>query len=271
MKTPLQARIDAMAVQEPRPNSASVSATAFDVYPKSPYLRVADRGPSRQVRQMAIREALEWAFGTELASVDFDEYLRPSVGIEFVLMKQATLGEQIDCSPGRSLPASDAEIIASIVRSVLSFSEAVRIAELAAAGRVPDWMPGAKAKLEPIDWVFGSKGARGKTVDVAIARNRAEMRISADMAWPATYRRSRKTGAMQRQANPFVPCRWAPSPRKIAQARRAYLKWIGDLQKIFSALKPVDLQWVELVEGMPPVAPWRDQDGDRLTEYLKGD
>lgn len=67
-------------------------------------------------RALSVRQALEWAFGAERASVDFDELNDgpPATDTIWRLMQRGLLGCRID-GGGRSLPHDDAEVIASIL------------------------------------------------------------------------------------------------------------------------------------------------------------
>lgn len=117
--------------------------------------------PHRQV--LSIRAALEWAFGTECASLDFAESqgdnARPGVSPLWTVIQRGQLGCQVD-GGGWNPPAHDADIIASAVAHLPPVIEgramgramALRIAELARAGQAPDWGQDLKPQCIPIAW-----------------------------------------------------------------------------------------------------------------------
>lgn len=253
-------RVTAIATDIEGSSGHAVGDFAPRLHPAAPRARVADRCPTREVRRMGVRSALEWAFGVELAGLDFDEFLQPSVGIEFVLMQRAMLGQEIDMSRGRSSPAEEAELIAAVVRSALSWRDAVWVAELARTGRAPDAMVGVTPRLEPVDWTCNRHGWFGKCVDLADPRQRREVGVPVGECWPARWRRSRRTGFETRQPSDYVPCRWVPGADKIAQARRSYLRWRGALDAVGHRLRGVDLRWVAINDELPPARPWREGD-----------
>lgn len=266
MKTSIQRRIDAQFEQGPVPQSAPFSAYAFDgLCPTNPNAKVADRKPAKAVRAMSVQHALEWAFGVELASLDFDEWARPGVGVEYVLMQRAMLGETIDCSGGASRPADDAEMIGDAVRSVLDWRDAVWVAELARSGRVPDCLAEVRQKYEPNAWSFGRGGKVGAKINGNDPVAMREHSLDPDLLW-RRRRRSRKTGAMTLQPCELTPVRLEPSPVKIGQMRRAYQKWWSHLFAIRERLKAFDLVWVSITEAMPDRAPWLKVGHNVLTE-----
>ncbi|RAP38875.1 hypothetical protein BYZ73_21665, partial [Rhodovulum viride] len=134
-------------------------------------------GPTR--RAMPVRAALEWAFGTECARFDHDEIGAVggtgwrSYGMEYVAIQQEQLGARVDTSPGRSWPHDDAELIATVVRNVLPWYAATQVADLARAGRTPDWMPDARPRCVPVKWRETSHGPRAAQADGDTWRYRA--------------------------------------------------------------------------------------------------
>lgn len=93
-------------------------------------------------KALTIREAVEWAFATERARLDFDDDkpdpVRPSVAPIWTMMQRGALGCKID-GGGRNPPAADADAIAGALarlpRDMGGKLTAVRVAELARAGR----------------------------------------------------------------------------------------------------------------------------------------
>ncbi|MBL3587636.1 hypothetical protein JMM61_20185 [Rhodovulum sulfidophilum] len=207
-------------------------------------------GPIR--RAMPVRAALEWAFGTECARLDHDEIeavggtgWRP-FGMEYVALERAQLGTRVDTSRGRSRPHDDAELIATVVRNVLPWYAATLVADLARAGRTPDWMSDARPRLKPEDWTVNRWGRHAKTADAATLGIEG---------WQPIPRRNRK-GVIVHDAVRFTPCVWDPTPARIAAARRAYLDWWGYLLAVQAALKGADLTRIEVTRDMPPMRPW---------------
>lgn len=202
---------------------------------------------------MGVRGVLEWAFGAEHARLDFDEIEesagggRSGIGLEYVLIQRAMIG-QVDTSPGRSSPADDAEIIASVLRAALPWRDALWLADLARAGRSPDPMLGVRPGLVPERWHENRHGTRPATADAAELGT---------CGWRAQPRRNRK-GALVHDPVRYTPCLWRPAPADIAAARRLWLDWWGHLLTVQVALRAVDLRWIEVTTAMPPLEPWRE-------------
>ncbi|WP_158963926.1 hypothetical protein [Chachezhania sediminis] len=209
-------------------------------------------GPEpRTVRQMGVREALEWAFGTEHARLSYGEGLGetgPGFGMEYILLQQAELGRRVDVSWGRSRPADDAELIAAAVQGALPRAEALWLADLARSGTTPDPLVGAVPRIVPEGWHQNQNGWRPATADAA------ELGPG---GWRPQPRRNRK-GVIVADAVRYTPCRWERTPREIGAARRRYLDWIGHLMTVLAALQHVPLTWVELTDDLPPMTPWRN-------------
>ncbi|MCW2305577.1 hypothetical protein M2324_004004 [Rhodovulum sulfidophilum] len=215
-------------------------------------LRSPLRPAPRSRRAMPVREALEWAFGTECARLDHDEIeavggtgWRP-FGMEYVALERAQLGTRVDTSRGRSRPHDDAELIATVVRNVLPWYAATLVADLARAGRTPDWMPDARPRLRPAEWQHNRPNRWGKAADAAA--------LGAE-GWQPIPRRNRK-GVIVQDAVRFTPCVWTPTQSQIAAARRAYLDWWGYLLEVQAALTAADLARIVVTKDMPPMRPW---------------
>lgn len=100
-------------------------------------------------REMSIERALVWAFQTECASVDFAEEAAPdsyrrTVSSAWLVAQRGAIGCRID-GGGHSLPADDAEMIASAVAALPpehgGRGMAVKIATLARAACGPTGCP----------------------------------------------------------------------------------------------------------------------------------
>lgn len=206
----------------------------------------------RAARTMSIQRALEWAFRDECARIEFDEIAETSGGVRvgvdaiWLLMQRGRLGCQID-GGGHSEPAADAQVIASIVAQIPpehgGKAMAVRVAELARAGRVPDWMPAARPRYHPDDVSQNQHGWTAKTEDSARLGSRG---------WQPIERRGRK-GRLRKEPVLFCPVHIAPTAAQIGRARRDYLEWWGALLWLRSELG----RFMDLTRAMPPVSPWR--------------
>lgn len=198
-------------------------------------------------RSLSIRSALEWAFGVERVSVEFDEIndSPPATDTIYRLMRQGVLGCKID-GGGRSPGHPDAEIIASFVGRLRiehgGKGMAVQIAHLARAGAVPDCLPGASPRCVPRDWRLTKHGDFARTE--VVGKGELDYRgrkVRYDMlACPVTY---------------------SPSAAQIASARRDYLTWWGALLDLRHDLHHHGgLGTVTLTQDMPPLTPWRTGD-----------
>lgn len=204
------------------------------------------------IRSMSIQRALEWAFRDECASIEFDELgdaagsLREGVDTIWLLMQRGLLGCKID-GGGASEPASDAQVIASIVARLPiehgGRAMAVSIAELARGGMVPDWMRDAKPRYHPREVTRNQHGWMAKTEDSARLGHRG---------WPPVERRGRK-GRIMKEPVLYCPVYVSPTGAQIARARRQYLQWWGALLWLRFQLG----RYLDLSSTMPPLSPWR--------------
>ncbi|MEL5878936.1 hypothetical protein [Cereibacter sphaeroides] len=215
--------------------------------------RAVDMRQARRVaparREMSIERALVWAFQTECASVDFAEEAAPdsyrrAISSAWLVAQRGAIGCRID-GGGHSLPADDAEMIASAVAALPpehgGRGMAVKIAALARAGLRPDWMPGARPRCVPRDWRRSKHGmfARIEVVDEIVTVHRGRRVVRPVEACPVTY---------------------APSHAQIAAARREWLTWWGALLHLGHELRTLDiLSTVQLTADMPPMSPWREE------------
>ena len=201
---------------------------------------------ARDLREpISVRALLEWAFGTELATLDFDEYGGPA-GIDtiWMLMQRGRLGCKVDGGRygGGAQSASDAEIVAGIVASLPvehgGRSMAVRVAELARAGMAPDWLKGARTRVVPVEWRRSKHGMFAQTKVVGHVQVRG-----------------RKGALVQREMR-CCPVRYEPTAQQIAAARRFYLDWVGALMHLRHQLRLAGLTRWDVTDDLPPMTPW---------------
>ena len=174
---------------------------------------------------ISVRGLLNWAFGVEYASMDFDEVgaaavdYRPAVGSEYRIMQQLSLGVRQgegvrpDTSFGRSYPHEDAECVASVLRNWVPWHLATRVAELARAGRTPQWDLGPQ-RYQPRAW---SK------------RNHLGQYGKAEVCREVEYV---TRGRRRVRKEYWTPVVLVPGAREVAAARRAYLDWWGALLSV---------------------------------------
>lgn len=197
-------------------------------------------------RRMPVRAALEWAFGVERASVEFDslaEDRRPEVSTVWVMMQRGQLGCRID-GGGWSPRPHDAEVIAATVarlpRDLGGRRMALRVAELARAGAAPDWGRDLRPRCVPVAWRGENQfGRQAATERVGVERIlwRGRLREVAVLCCPVTY---------------------TASPDRIAAARRGYLAWIEALAWIAAELRySRQLDRIEITADLPEFEPWR--------------
>lgn len=219
------------------------------------------RGPrtcGAQVRRggvvrCGVWDLLIWAFRRECARLDFDEVGSETgarhFSIEHVLIERARIGCRID-GGGRSDPHPDADIVASAVAALPigcgGRAMALRIAQAARSGLVPDWMDGAQPRLMPVEVRTNRYGTWARTRD---------SRELGEAGWPHQERRGRK-GNVIREAVLYCPAMWVPSQATIAAARRDYLRWWSALLEIRTTLQSGCLSGVVLTDEMPPRTPW---------------
>jgi hypothetical protein len=205
-------------------------------------------------RQAGVWEILCWAFQRECVSLD---RLEEETGIEtrvsidpiYRMIEIARLGCRVQ-GGGRSASHHDADIVAATV-AVLpdrcgGWRMATTIAELARAGRQPDW--DLAPHVAPAETSTNRWGTRAKTAD---AKD-----LGAE-GWPRQSRVNRKGRTVFDQVL-YCPVVIRPTAGQVARARRAYLDWFGALLEIRSALQITGLTAFEVTDRMPPQAPWRN-------------
>lgn len=197
--------------------------------------------PERHQGTYSVQKLLEWAFGIELASVEFDEFewwSRQAVGNEYILEERGKLGGvKIDNSGGVSRPAHDAEIIADAVAWACHPSMAIIVADYARACRIPDYMDGLEPKCVPTGWKKNRHGWRA--VSKIVGHDSVE-----------------RKGRIVREPRRACPVTYAPSPSEIAKARRKYLDWWGALLSVRAVLVNADMICHSVSTVMPPKRPW---------------
>lgn len=205
---------------------------------------MASRAMTMGKRVGSVREVLEWAFGAECASVDFDEFGAP-VGVDTVwlLMQRGLVGCKIDGGRqgGGAQCADDAEIVAGVVAALPvalgGRSMAVRVAELARAGAVPEFYPDASPRVVPLEWRCNQYSRWSSTMD---ARDH----------WFNGHGRFAVKDARA------CPVRIVPTAQQIGAARRGWLDWIGALMHIQHELRMVGLSRWDVTDELPPMTPW---------------
>lgn len=196
-------------------------------------------------QQIGVKALLEWAFGAERASVDFDEIGSAPCGVDtiWLLMQRGQLGCKVDGGRfgGGAQSASDAEVVASIVAALPvqhgGRSMAVRIAELARAGLEPEYYPNAAPRFEPLEWRHNRHGSTGMTMDAR------DLRFAGFGRFPVKQSR-------------VCPVRVVPTVQQIGAARRFWLDWIGALMHIRQELLYADLVRFDVTDELPPFRPW---------------
>lgn len=193
-------------------------------------------------RPMSVRQALEWAFGAERVSVDFDELNDgpPATDTIWRLMRRGLLGCRID-GGGRSVAHDDAEVIASILATIPitlgGKAMAVDMARWARAGMAPDWMPGAVPRCVPRDTRLTKHGMFAKTeVYERVERVHRGRKVKVDVM--------------------FCPVTFYPSSAQIVAARSAYGQWRLALQWMQGALRQANLRTISITQDLPGRAPW---------------
>lgn len=196
-------------------------------------------------RPLTIFAALEWAFATERAQLDFAEEqgdnARPGVSPLWTILQRGALGCTID-GGGHSLPALDADIIASAVAHLPDHlggrRMALTIAECARAGRTPDWRT-PPAACVPVAW-------KGENQHGRIAATEEVDRITYLM-------RGRKVQV------PVLACpvRYVGSPDLVLAVRARYTAWRAALGWLLQDLRGRGtLTTIALQPGLPPAEPW---------------
>lgn len=197
-------------------------------------------------QSISIQRLLEWAFGSECAQVEFEGELfgvgYGSISNAGRMADRGALGCRIE-GGGRSLPADDAEIVASYVAALPEGcggkAMALRVAELARAGRSEDSMADVVPRCEPAAWHRNRHGLHAKSEHVCYVEDRSGRKV--------------------RQFDSRVcPVTYTPGPSEIGRARRKYLAWRGALLDVRSRLiANGNLESWALTDVLPPATPWK--------------
>ncbi len=209
--------------------------------------------PQHGKRIMSVMAALEWAFGTEHARIDFDltgahDFDRVGVSPEWRMMQEAKLGCRIDGGSGGGADVcADAALIAAAVEALAlnpmyGRGMAVVVADCARAGTVPNWRGEPKVRVAPMGWDIDNDGQQvGYEVDVG--------------EWEYRDHCQRK---MRRGRSRACPIQYLGGAANVAAARRRYLDWWGALLEVSVTLRiPGYLGTMEISQGMPQISPWR--------------
>lgn len=198
-------------------------------------------------RVMSVQRALEWAFADEKAQIDFDEtgaheFDRVGVDPLWRAMQEALVGCKVD-GGGTSDPSADAQIIASIVESVLDRKTALDVVMWARSRACPNWLPqGARSFVYPEQWDFDADG-----------------RMVGQVAYgPRTPYRD-AMGKRREYRPSWVPVRASYSGAVLDAARMAYLDWVEALGVVALALRQRGLLETEITPVLPVPDPWNSR------------
>lgn len=200
-------------------------------------------------RAMGIQSALEWAFGIEMARVDFDaagshEFDRVGVSPEWRLLQEHRLGCRVDGGGTGSDPHSDAQLIAAAVEAlaidpVYGRDMVSVVAECARAGVVPDWRGQPQRRVVPQGWDLTEDG--GWTAHEVDAGE-----------W--SYRGAQRQ--VRRGRLRVCPVSYSGGAQSVARSRRKYLDWWGALMDIRAGIWGLSL--IDITGAMPPMTPWKE-------------
>lgn len=196
-------------------------------------------------RAMPIRQAVEWAFATERARLDFGDVPGrdiPEASPLYTVMRRGALGCAID-GGGSSLPAHDADMIAAVLAKLPSElggrKTALRVAELARAGQAEDWGASLKAACIPVEW--RAENQKGRTAATVLVR----------------YERVEVRGRVREFEVRMCPVTFTATGARKAAARAAWTKWrnaLAWLAETLAAQRALDR--ITIAPGLPPSEPW---------------
>ncbi|MBM3606668.1 MAG: hypothetical protein FJX25_18765 [Alphaproteobacteria bacterium] len=205
----------------------------------------------RNVRTMSVQDALSWAFLTEKAQLDFDQYGahefdRRGVDTLWILARRAEVGVTVD-GGGTSDPARDAQIIAAVVEALPEplggRRMAMQIAELARARSAPDWGQEDRLGITPCGWDWSDE--EGCFVAGASA-------TGSQWVWRDKHRNKREAQGV------VCAVSYTGTAGMIAGKRRNYLAWYGAVLDLWAVLRrPGTLDTIQITDSLPPLAPWR--------------
>lgn len=203
-------------------------------------------------RRMSIVDALTWAFCTERAQLDFDQYgahefAREGIDPIWRGMQMATLGCAVD-GGGSSDPHHDATIIVGAVEALSVGSGgrrmALQIAEFARARSGPNWRGQGRLACVPAESLDICERGMFLTGNV---RSDGSLWV-----WRDKWRKR------QERRGQYCAVTYTGTAASIAAARRNYLAWIGALYELQANLRQA-LHSIELTDEFPPLSPWRDE------------
>ncbi|QOL80553.1 hypothetical protein [Pseudooceanicola spongiae] len=205
---------------------------------------------SRPVQAVSILQLVEWAFQREFAQIDLDRVddpygamfdTAPSFGMEYLMIERARLGCKVD-GGGRSEPHPDADAVASAL-AVLPEGHggrrmALRIAELARAGEVPNWRMSETPRVVPVEWRSTKHGEFARTESGGMLSYISR-------------------GKLREVETRYCPIRVINPPRDASRLRRDYLGWWGALREVRDSFRIYGgLTSFVVTEAMPPRTPW---------------
>jgi hypothetical protein len=202
-----------------------------------------------------VQAALEWAFRVEKAQLELPPPKDATeeahgYGLEYVLILHGAVGCRIDGGQHKmgGIVHPDAEVIAATLAalpdSLGGRRMAIRVAELAAAGMTPNWMPGARPRCVPAIVPGNQHGERGDVVVVGHERIRVRG-LKSRITWQTIELLA-------------CPVRFSPHPQQIEAAREGYEEWWRALGWIRDGLiEGGMLREVEVTAAMPAKRPWR--------------
>ncbi|QBX34604.1 hypothetical protein E4191_07680 [Paracoccus liaowanqingii] len=210
---------------------------------------------SRITRSMSVQDALAWAFLTEKAVLDFDQYGahefdRPGVDTIWIMAERHKVGVNVD-GGGTSDPHPDAQIIAAAVEALPDAlggrKMATQIAELARARSAPDWGQGERLAITPCGWDWDNdQGCFVAGVS----------RTGSLWVWRDRHRNKRE------HKGDVCAISYTGTASMAAAKRRNYLAWCGALLDLWAVLRRDGvLDTITITDVLPPLAPWREVGG----------
>ncbi|WP_246849205.1 hypothetical protein [Rubellimicrobium arenae] len=215
-------------------------------------IRLPASNSRTRLGEMSVLQALDWAFRREHAQLELPERREVwergrGFGMEYVLIQRARLGVSVDeFGPGNwggSTPHEDAEVIAAIVSKMPDDlggrHMAVRVAEHARAGLVPDAMVGALPRFEPVEWCIPNRHGRKAKSEV--------------IGTGAFVHRGRQVNYESRWCQVTL----RPDPQQIASARAGYTEWWFAVSHVRRTLRDCGmLREIGITDEMPALVPW---------------
>ncbi|MCO6363484.1 hypothetical protein [Paracoccus sp. 08] len=203
---------------------------------------------------MSITDALAWAFLTEKAVLDFDQYGahefdRRGVDTLWIMAKRHKVGVTVD-GGGTSDPHRDAQVIAAVVEALSDHvggrRMATQIAELARARSASDWGQGDRISITPCGWEWSDE--EGCFV-AGVSRD------GSTWVWRDRHRN------MHERKGDFCAISYTGTASMVAAKRRNYQAWCGALLDLWAVLnRPGMLDTIEITGAQPTLAPWQEAD-----------